>query len=195
MTILWSLAQLHHQPDQEWMSIFFEASEHHLSRMTGSQLAQMGYGLGQLGMQPPAGWMEAFLNQVRGGLGRGHVTITAGCVAFGAHVLKCQCSAETVAPFCAAGSTSALSLSHVPQLKPVVWLSVANAIHTPTPCCCCRLCRLPSAVPVTVLGAFGFVQCHWWCHQCQLSMGADDMGGRDAACLLASLATLQHTPR
>jgi len=31
--------------------------------------------------------------------------------------------------------------------------------------------------------------------QCQVAMVADDMGGRDAASLLASLATLQHTPR
>lgn len=31
--------------------------------------------------------------------------------------------------------------------------------------------------------------------QCQVAMAADGMGGRDAASLLASLATLQHTPK
>jgi hypothetical protein len=31
--------------------------------------------------------------------------------------------------------------------------------------------------------------------QCKLRMAADGMGGRDAASLLSSLATLQHTPR
>lgn len=66
MTILWSLAQLHHQPDPEWTSIFFEAAEAHLPGLTGSQLAQLGYGLGQLGVEPPAQWMEHFLTQVQG---------------------------------------------------------------------------------------------------------------------------------
>jgi hypothetical protein len=64
VTILWSLAQLHHQPDPEWMSIFLEAAEVHLPGLTGGQLAQMGYGLGQLGIEPPARWMETFLSQV-----------------------------------------------------------------------------------------------------------------------------------
>lgn len=64
---MWSLAQLHHQPDPEWMSIFFEAAEVHLLGLTGSQLAQMGYGLGQLGIEPPGRWMETFLTQVRFG--------------------------------------------------------------------------------------------------------------------------------
>lgn len=67
VTILWSLARLHHQPDPEWMSVFFEAAEAHLPGLTGSQLAQMGYALGQLGVEPPAQWMELFLTQV--GLG------------------------------------------------------------------------------------------------------------------------------
>lgn len=64
VTILWSLAQLHHQPGPEFMAIFFEACEAHLSSLTGSQLAQLGYGLGQLGCEPPQQWMEAFLVQV-----------------------------------------------------------------------------------------------------------------------------------
>jgi hypothetical protein len=47
------------------MSIFVEAAEAHLQVLTGSQLAQLGYGLGQLGVQPPAQWMDNFLAQVQ----------------------------------------------------------------------------------------------------------------------------------
>jgi hypothetical protein len=65
VTLLWSLAQLHHQPDQEWLAVFCEACEAHLPSLTGSQLAQLGYGLAQLGVQPPAPWLEVFLTQVR----------------------------------------------------------------------------------------------------------------------------------
>lgn len=46
------------------MHIFYEAAESHLPSLTGSQLAQMGYGLGQLGVEPPARWMQSFLTQV-----------------------------------------------------------------------------------------------------------------------------------
>jgi hypothetical protein len=80
VTILWSLAQLHHQPDPECMSVFFEAAEAHLPGLTGSQLAQMGYAMGQLGVEPPARWMELFLTQV--GLGvrcaRGVCSLASG---------------------------------------------------------------------------------------------------------------------
>lgn len=65
VTILWSLSQLHHQPGPEWLAVFFEACEPHLSSLPGGQLAQLGYSLGQLGCEPPKQWMDMFLAQVR----------------------------------------------------------------------------------------------------------------------------------
>jgi hypothetical protein len=64
VTLLWSLAQLHHQPGPEWLAIFFEACEAHLPACSGSQLAQLGYALASLAVPPPPAWMESFLNQV-----------------------------------------------------------------------------------------------------------------------------------
>lgn len=64
VSLLWSLAKLHHQPGTEWLNIFCEASEGQLSGLTGSQLAQLLYSFAQLNWEPPAAWLEAFLSKV-----------------------------------------------------------------------------------------------------------------------------------
>lgn len=151
MTILWSLAQLHHQPDGEWMAVFFEAAEPHLSSMTGNQLAQLGYALGQLGVEPPQAFMEAFLTQV------------GGLVLF--QLLH-----------------AVLRSRDMQQRDNATCPRQRAAVLT---CCCtpgCIAARRPAAASASTL-------------QCQVAMAADGMGGRDAASLLAALATLQHTPK
>lgn len=64
VTLLWSLAKLHHQPGHEWLQIFCEAVESQLPRLMGSQLAQLLYGFAQLQWEPPAGLMQAYLDKV-----------------------------------------------------------------------------------------------------------------------------------
>ena len=64
VTLLWSLAQLHHQPGTEWLSVFCEACEGRLAALSGSQLAQLLYAFAQLKWEPPAAWMDAHLKQV-----------------------------------------------------------------------------------------------------------------------------------
>lgn len=64
VTVLWSLAQLHHQPEQEWMQLYLEAATAQVSGMDGNQLSQLMWGVAQLGHQPPESWMSQVLSKV-----------------------------------------------------------------------------------------------------------------------------------
>jgi hypothetical protein len=64
VTLIWSLAKLHHQPCPEWLAIFFEATESQLPALYGNQLAEMMWALAQLQISPPPDWLDAFLNKV-----------------------------------------------------------------------------------------------------------------------------------
>ena len=131
VTILSSLAQLHHQPDPEWMSIFFEAAEVHLPGLTGSQLAQMGYGLGQLGIEPPSRWMETFLTQVCG-LGAASGLLVCGSA--------CTCMLSWLGVFrCCVPTWVRLAWSSRSRCMGGDLLLVCAAAVTPCCCCCCSV--------------------------------------------------------
>jgi hypothetical protein len=61
VTLLWSLAQLHHQPGPEWLDIFCEAAQPQLPSMTGNQLSQLLWSFAQLRWTPPAAFLESHL--------------------------------------------------------------------------------------------------------------------------------------
>lgn len=68
VTLLWSLAQLHHQPGPEWLAIFCEAASPHLASMTGSHLSQLLWAFSQLQWTPPDVFLESLLAAVSAGL-------------------------------------------------------------------------------------------------------------------------------
>jgi hypothetical protein len=61
VTLLWSLAQLHHQPGPEWLDLFCEAAQPQLPSMTGNQLSQLLWSFARLRWTPPAAFLESHL--------------------------------------------------------------------------------------------------------------------------------------
>lgn len=59
VNIIWSLAELGHQPDEEWLQCFLLASQPRLAGLKAGMLVNMLWALGKLQAQPSDSWMAA----------------------------------------------------------------------------------------------------------------------------------------
>jgi hypothetical protein len=80
VTLLWSLAQLHHQPGPEWLDIFCEAAQPQLPSMNGNQLSQLLWAFAQLRWTPPVPFLESHLSAVSCRAAK--TLVVAGCRSF-----------------------------------------------------------------------------------------------------------------
>lgn len=67
--MLWGLASLRMQPGQEWLDVFFEASQQQLLNFQPQELSSTIWALAQLRQAPPREWYGAFLTASAAKLG------------------------------------------------------------------------------------------------------------------------------